>query len=944
MVQQFREREVQTSGQVPGYQNVRYSPDAFGAQVGRALSSMGQDLSRIGQAQAELDSQKRANDALTYANAAKDELRPTLFDSEFGVFAQQGGNAMGTGATAAARLETIRDQYLKKIEDPETKAAFERIWLRESEATKDSVARHEMNQLGQYKVETAKATVTGAMIDAYNSYTDDQAVEAAMMRVEEAIGVNSLGLPQEARDAALSEAKSNIHLAVLSRWAAEDPYKALDYYDKNKDKFSGKDHITATSFIDAARSQRKAQENVARITGQGGAATNWLWRAMENVESSGNTNAESPKGASGLMQLMPGTAREMLVAQGQTQVASLDDNALKTWLKENPEQNQALGRTYLNQQLNAFGGDLEAALVAYNAGPEGAKAFLAHNAGKRPGERDYDVPGWKGIKNETESYVQKIMAQNPKAGTPAGLRLTRENWDLKNFKPQDLMAPTGGGQWVDARAARGLDTLADVMKQRFPGFSIKVNEDHDFNPITGTAGKRRGTSDPKDNPHVKNSQHLHGTAFDVQVQGWSDEQKAAFVSEARKLGFAGFGFYGPNGHLHIDMGKDRTWGTVPEWAKAALAEPVVRGAGGETVTPDWTGAPDTGAQNFFGPGASIGGGAFLDPSAGALDYWLEQAQLIADPGERERTIAMLRVEAARQEKVRETEAAVVKQSAWDHVIQGGRVNDLTPDILSRLEPSFVSGLYTYEANRASGNMPMDWEAWATIPVDEKELVRIDPMEYRNKLDDEHFDRFLTMYREAQKKVQGQAYDESVLGGARTRAQIIDDIAVEQGWSGASNTSGKKALAVLNRELDRRILGEQQTLGRSLTATEIQDIADKLLIEGEVKGTLWDPDTRAIDAEDPNEFTAVTEWEEVQDDDKQTLQSYYEREFGRLPDQDTAVDLYNRAMRVWLGGKPSGPEEETETLRSALETRVGRRLTDEQFEKAYAKYLLRFLGR
>lgn len=107
MVQQFREREVNPSGQTPGYQSVNYSPDSFGAQVGRALSGLGDTLNRSGAMIAELDSQKKANDALTQANSAKDELRPVLFDHEFGVFAQNGGNAMGTGATASAALENL---------------------------------------------------------------------------------------------------------------------------------------------------------------------------------------------------------------------------------------------------------------------------------------------------------------------------------------------------------------------------------------------------------------------------------------------------------------------------------------------------------------------------------------------------------------------------------------------------------------------------------------------------------------------------------------------------------------------------------------------------------------------------------------------------------------------------------------------------------------------
>ncbi len=69
-------------------------------------------------------------------------------------------------------------------------------------------------------------------------------------------------------------------------------------------------------------------------------------------ESGGNPQALSPKGALGLMQLMPGTALEV----------GLDDPS-------DPRQNLAGGSSYLASMLDRFDGNLEVALAAYNAGP-----------------------------------------------------------------------------------------------------------------------------------------------------------------------------------------------------------------------------------------------------------------------------------------------------------------------------------------------------------------------------------------------------------------------------------------------------------------------------------------------------------------------------------------------------------------------------------------------
>ena len=103
-------------------------------------------------------------------------------------------------------------------------------------------------------------------------------------------------------------------------------------------------HLNAASV--PAAYQAKVAELAARFDLSPALIEALVWQ-----ESRWNMAAISPVGARGLAQLMPGTARQMGV------------NA------NDPFANLEGGARYLREQLDRFGGDVERALAAYNAGP-----------------------------------------------------------------------------------------------------------------------------------------------------------------------------------------------------------------------------------------------------------------------------------------------------------------------------------------------------------------------------------------------------------------------------------------------------------------------------------------------------------------------------------------------------------------------------------------------
>lgn len=953
-LQTFTQRTVAPSGApAQNYLDVQYSPEAFGASIGRALQNAGQDFQQTGEFIQQKDKEKKAADALAIKAKADDAVRQVLFAPDTGAYAQLGGNAMGISSKTTAQLDKIKKDYIDSVADPETRNVLTKLWNSDISQTKDTVARHELNQLGAYKEDTLKATQLGAINDAYNYYNNEEMQNQSINVLTKAIDANMFGAPPKDIENKKREAISAVRLSAISRMVQEDPNAAYEYSQKHKDELWGKDAVTAGTLVSVAKEDHEARSVVAQITGSGFTA-NQLFTAMEGAESTGSNQAVSKMGALGIMQVMPNTAREQALRLGMPEVANLSDEELKAKLTANtPESqqlNQALGRSYMQQMLDRYDGDIEAALVAYNAGPKWGDAFVQANIGKAPGQRDYNIEGNPKLESETKPYVNKILGSAGIAtgGVVPGARMTADNWTLKNFKPEDLVAPTAGGNWVDSTAAQGLDAVANQFYRMFPDTPIRVNEAPDASGKT--AGRRRGTADPADNPHVADSQHLKGRAFDVQVQGWTDEQKKAFLMAARQQGFRGIGFYEEStGHLHIDMGRERTWGKMPEWAKGAMAVPV-KDLPSEPTIYQFTKGPEgipRGDEDTVSAAAaanipSSGVNAFASRKTPDLAAWQQQANLITDPSKRERVLALLNNEAAlRQAEVTKQQEAV-KQQAWQ-ITLADDVSAIPMTMRAQLTPEFINGLYAYKKNAAANNFPNNDAAWyevSTMPPEE--LAKRDLLtEYRPKLDNEHWDKAVALQREAQAKMDGRQYDSGLMANQRSRAQIVSDIADIQGWTG----SKKGVAAQFNIRFGELIDAASANLppGGRLSEQEMQDIADKLLISDQNKYS-WQSNNQAYNTKDPNAFIAARSWDEVQPDDQNTLVNAYRKRWGQEPNQEEAVTLYNSAMQVWLGGKPDINDDIAVHLKDRLKVYLRRDVTDEELTNAYGKYLLELLGR
>ncbi len=122
----------------------------------------------------------------------------------------------------------------------------------------------------------------------------------------------------------------------------------------------------------------------------------YLTASLIRQESEFNPNAVSKANAWGLMQLLPSTGKGLAKKRGDKHLTAMD--------LLNPSTNLALGTVDLRLSIEKYGGQVEYALAAYNAGDTPVHQWIATN--------DYkDIPEWvESIPyTETREYVQSIL-------------------------------------------------------------------------------------------------------------------------------------------------------------------------------------------------------------------------------------------------------------------------------------------------------------------------------------------------------------------------------------------------------------------------------------------------------------------------------------------------------------------------------------------------------
>lgn len=159
----------------------------------------------------------------------------------------------------------------------------------------------------------------------------------------------------------------------------------------------------SSASMDSLRSTwQRSVDSLANVWNKGSTGFKALVDSMIKQESAGQVDAVSPKGALGIMQLMPDTARQM--------AQELGVNFNLGRLTRDADYNKQLGSAFLSKLLERYDGEQALAVAAYNAGPARVDEWLERHGDPRIG--DISVSAWvRQIPfKETREYTSKILA------------------------------------------------------------------------------------------------------------------------------------------------------------------------------------------------------------------------------------------------------------------------------------------------------------------------------------------------------------------------------------------------------------------------------------------------------------------------------------------------------------------------------------------------------
>lgn len=475
-------------------------------QVAQGLSAAGKAAQAIATAMQDQIDQVRVTDALNQARQVAQDL---AYNPQSGYL-----NLKGSAALDRPDGASLPDEYGAKLGEQVSKLAQGMATDRQRQLFTQRAAElqttfggqvqaHMLGEFRAHALSVQDGAIALANDEAGRSWQDPAAIKLALDQARAAVHEKGrvAGWSATQIDAATLDTTGKVHAKVILT-ALENGQSgyATSYLERYRGEMGADDILRVQGHVNKAHWQSMAESAVVgAVTEAAPRMAPGAWDRMvhitEQSESDGREvdaqgrTITSPKGAQGVMQVMPGTNRD-------------PGFGVKPAQDDSPAERARVGRDYLQAMLQRYG-DPALAWAAYNAGPGRVDQEL-RDAAKRgePGAWLSNMP------KETQAYVAKNMAAlasgtgpaRPSeldfvnaavARLPAGspveaVTLTRQRaqqqWSLMNKAIADRAdaALADAQRWLAGNPGATVDQVPaatlDVLRQYAPGKLDDLNK------------------------------------------------------------------------------------------------------------------------------------------------------------------------------------------------------------------------------------------------------------------------------------------------------------------------------------------------------------------------------------------------------------------------------------------------------------------------------------
>jgi hypothetical protein len=447
--------------------------------VGKGIEQFGQALGKAADDFNAIEATYDEADALRITNEQRAYERERLRTGSNAYLSTKGFDAGNGMQGTIDDLHKSAENLLTGARSQRARAMAKRSIDQRLGEAEDTIANHSLAEMTTARIGQSEARREGSMNDAVEAYgTDKFAVHLGVAEMETQTLGHLNGWSDDKIKEEVEKTRSSVHRAVVSRLMVDDDVDgAAAYLDAHKGDLLFDDEMAVRRDLKPKLEFRQSEDDAGLVlgllddnsvpapkdsNGDPVASPSLLsqFNAIEGNESGGKQFKDgkplkSSKGATGVMQVMPGTGPEAAKLAG---------------LKWNPDRlandehyNRALGQAYYREMLRRFDGNPELAAAAYNAGPGRVQKVLS----------DYGEDWENHLPEETRKYVGNFRRKTgiAKGEVGAGMRNAGGKIDATEaYQRLDQIAEEQN--WSPERTERARERISvrisrdDALRQR----------------------------------------------------------------------------------------------------------------------------------------------------------------------------------------------------------------------------------------------------------------------------------------------------------------------------------------------------------------------------------------------------------------------------------------------------------------------------------------------